>query len=117
MWLGRIQKGPFAHEGLFFRPNITPASRILHLLSPSDNNSSRMVTLSYFTDKQINPEKLSDSVEATQPFPRLGHGSLILSQTSISICGVFLFWACERAVGEGRVGGGGLFLARASQHI
>lgn len=90
-------------RGFIPRSNITPAACISHLFSPTQDSSSRLVPLPHLTDEEINPEKLNDLAEATQPFPRLGHGSSILSQALISICGVFLFWACECSVGEGRV--------------
>lgn len=100
---GESGKDPLSLRGFILRSNITPASRISHVFSPIQDNSSMLVLLPHLTDEEINPERLSDLDEATQPFPRLGHGSLILSQALISICGVFLFWACERSVGEGRV--------------
>lgn len=96
-------KDPLCVRGFIPRSNFTPASCTSHLFSPTQDNSSTLVPLPHLTDEEINPERLSDLTEATQPFPRLGHGSLILSQALISICGVFLFWACERSVGEGRV--------------
>lgn len=58
-------------RGFIFRSNITPASCILHLLSPS-HNSSGLVQLPHFTDEQIDSEELSDLAKATQPLPTAG---------------------------------------------
>lgn len=113
---GGLQRGTLWPRGALFlaqTSHLHPASYIFSYLLTGPQRLARCL---HCTDEQADSEKPGDSSEATQPFPRLGHGSSTLSQTLISICGVFLFWACEPTVG-GRGGGGAQFLAPSSLHI